>query len=374
MKEINAYLVPKFSPEDCPRCFYRFKGPEDFRPVLIKSKSESGKVERILDTSKPVPWDSLGLIQFLSCQHCNNITMIVNLDQRYVFTIEEANKLVNEGYTAILPVMIKEITTEVRGQLSFWFRVTYDRLSNQAATLRNTLNTLEDHEQRASSFEQGMSMILRDLVREFKKEYDQENVFCRARNILKSNWEQLTNESKELILAAEYIKNDLKVYAKTEIDIDFTAPVLLYSQVLENELYQRIFKPFAAVCNEFNYEYQVDNAMLKSSIRILNLLCKKGRKPTLGEMAYCLQSLTGHRGPGNWFRTFVRSQVRDYEYLFIEHVFPQRMIGYVNAYRNRCGLESAFTGRECDRCEEYLFNEPIKLLPMLVEEARIPVH
>lgn len=368
MKQIDAYLVPRFSPEGCPRCLSRFKGPTDFQPVSVLMDTDNLPSNTVNQAQGSLAaWDGDSLIQFLSCQHCNNITMVVNLDQRYVLTREEAEEAVRDGYTAILPVSIKQIDAKVNGNLSFWFRSTYDRLFNKASNLRNSLSSLENHEQRANDFERIMSPILADIIREIKKETDLENTFCEARNVLKSNWNQFNRDTKELLIAAHLIKKDLLTYAEVEADIDYVAPVLLYARALENELYYKLFKPFSEVCNDFNYEYDESSPLLKKSIQVIRKMCKNGRKPNLSEMAYCLQTLAGPRVLGNWFKTFVRSMVRDYELLFIEHVFPQRVVGFVNAYRNRWGIIGPITLRECQRCEEYLLYEPIRLLPMLAD-------
>ncbi len=367
MKEINAYLVPRFSPEQCPKCSSRFKGPYDFRPVAVAESTESAKPAEGTSVSEMLltAWNGETLIQYLRCQHCQNITMIVNLDQSYVLTLPEAEDLIREGYTAILPVTIQQIDTELNEPLSFWFRVTYDRLHKQAETLRVNLNSLEDHGKRASRFEKGMNPILSDVLREIKKQEKLERLHCAAREALEDNWERIGSDSREMLTAANLIRNDLMLYAQVKPELDFVAPVLFYARALENELYTKVFKPFAEVSNTFNYEYEASNPFLKEAIWSLKQMCERGRKPNLGEMAHCLNTLTTPKVYGNWFRTFIKTHIRDYECLFVEQVFPQRMVGFINAYRNRWGIIGPLTRQECEKCEEYLFCEPVKLLKLV---------
>lgn len=369
MKEINAYLVPRFSPEHCPKCLNRFKGPHDFRPAAVAESTESVKLaqEPLVGEASMTAWHGENLIQYLKCRHCYNITMIVNLDQSYVLTLPEAEDLISQGYTAILPVTIQQIDEELSEPLSFWFRVTYDRLHKQAEKLRGSLEHLEDNGQKASRFEKGINPLMSDVLREIKKQEKLERLHCTAREVLQENWGKIGIDSRELLTAANLIRNDLLLYAQVKPELDFVAPVLFYARALENELYTKIFKPFAEVSKSFNYEFEATNPFLKKAIWSLKQMCERGRRPNLGEMAYCLNTLTPPKALSNWFRTFIRIHVRDYECLFVDQVFPQRMVGFINAYRNRWGIIGPLTRRECERCEEYLFHEPVKLLKLVAD-------
>lgn len=369
MKEINAYLVPRFSPEQCPKCLNSFKESSDFQPVAVQVKAELVEVvhPQLVGVEQSVAWNGENLIQFVECLHCHNITMIVNLDQRYVLTLQEAEESINQGFTAIMPVTIKQVDSGMGEQLSFWFQITYDRLHNQALLLRDSVSSLEDNTEKANRFEKGMNPIMSDIIREIKKDQKLDKLYCVARNALKNDWEKISLDSQELLIIANLIRDDLLIYSQIKPDVDFVAPVLFYAKAIENELYTKVFKPFAEVSNSFNYEYEVNSPLLKESIRSLKQLCEKGRKPNLGEMANCLNTLSSPRVLGNWFRTFIRTHIRDYEYLFVEQVFPQRMVGFINAYRNRWGIIGPLTRRECERCEEYLFYNPVKLLHLLAD-------
>ena len=239
----------------------RFKDPHDFRPVAVLESTESTKSAEgtLVGEMSLTAWNGDTLIQYLRCQHCQNITMIVNLDQSYVLTLSEAEDLISEGYTAILPVTIQQIDTELNESLSFWFRVTYDRLHKQAETLRNSLNSLEDHGKRASRFEKGMSPILADVLREIKKQEKLERLNCAAREVLKDNWERIGSDSRELLTAANLVRNDLLLYAQVKPELDFVAPVLFMQERWRMNYIPRFLNPLprSVTVSIMNMRFQI---------------------------------------------------------------------------------------------------------------------
>jgi hypothetical protein len=124
-KTRTVYIVEKFIPRRCPKCVSPFRTSKDFGwfaptqksakhftealaqqaelfpeigPKVVKSPREAAEI-LAKPAKAPESIEDYGK-DFIVCNHCKNVTLRIRLGQVEVFSMDEANRLIeSEGFT-----------------------------------------------------------------------------------------------------------------------------------------------------------------------------------------------------------------------------------------------------------------------------------
>lgn len=350
LPETASWVVLKFVPEKCPGC---------------GTSLANAEVDSLLSQSTAI----------LTCPTCSSATIVISQHRLTVSKLEDAQQLLEKGYTAIIPLQKTSAAPSCRkgASLPDWFIQVHAQLFARAQEVRKELATTSDPHQRASRFEAEIFPLVAEIIYRARNEQRIETASCEAKNILKNEWNNLTLTSKELLLAAQIMRNNLLRYLEYAAEgnsaaaeeVDFSAPIILCSQVIEHEVKEKIFIPFRKNHSRFSFEYMENSPRLTAAVNKLDAWCRQQDSLTLSDACECLLQLGGPRALRNRFKNFLQQHLKNYENLMVENVLPQRIVNFLNGYRNRCAIIGPVSYEEYQRCEDLLYRPPIKLLFLL---------
>lgn len=348
--ENASWVVLKFVPDKCPGC---------------GASLANANIDTLLSQSTG----------FLTCPNCSNTTMVISRQRIAVSRQEEAQQLLKEGYTAVLSLRKEQdASSGQKAPLPEWFIQVHAHLCARAQELREELSAVADPHLRASRFEGEIFPHIAEIIYRVRNEQRMEGISPEAKTILKNEWNNLTRTSKELLLAAQIIRNNLLRYLEHTAEnptaaheADFSAPIILCGQVIEHEIKEKIFIPFRKNHPRFYFEYMEDSPRLSAAVTKLDAWCRQEDPLALNDACECLLQLGGPRALRNKFKNFLQQHLKNYETLIVENVLPQRIFTFLTTYRNRCSIIGPVSYSEYQRCEDLLLRPPVKLLALLAE-------
>jgi hypothetical protein len=223
----------------------------------------------------------------------------------------------------------------------------------------------------ADAFEALLDPSLAEVVNKVREHRLTEMAKDSLGKLLGPLWVRLVPESRDFLLTAEVLKEDLTSLTETDPSIDFSPPVAMYSKALEKDLFEKLFRPFQAVAGRGRFPVATRQDLVRS-VAALQSFVTAGRELTLGDMAFCLLNLgcKARNVEENGFTEFLRTRLLDLDRFCDGDKFPGRLIEYSREYRNKSAHVEKLSKDACIAARAFLLEEPIRLL-ILLEEALI---
>jgi len=378
---INAFLVEKFFPPRCPRCEASFRSWDDLSLYFGEKTVASSLIMAMGEWQKKWPeiWVPLSSsssgtsrnpyeLDFVICNHCKNATLRIMYAKRQVMTYEEAEKLVrDEGFTFISEATASGNMARTYSDLSWLARADLVMLETTVREAHLRAEGIEDEGVAGDIFAATIDKALNLIVKKNMEAAKSEEVEGLLRGIFGTLWEKLEPQSRDFLITAELLKNELGSYAETNPSVDFATVVQSYSKALERTLLQKVFIRFADSPYAAQLPSETGRKTLDNSVLALQKLVSGQHDITLGSMAFCLLNVgcKMKHYDSNGFAQFLQSVIGDLDKFCDFHKFPARLNAYVNNYRNRAAHVSKITKEECMSARAFLLEEPVKLLVLL---------
>jgi len=380
MEKVTAYRVEKFFPPRCPVCEHPFRSQGDFADWA--GKSGHSFVQAKIEQAKRFPelfevteagngifkaTDKFD-IKFLICLQCENVTMRIGYAMRQVFTIEEADRLIDEeGFTCWNQIETFGHMARPYSQLSMLGAADFDQLQSIIVKARAEASAETNATKRGDYFASIIDPALLGILHKAHESRLNSSVTERLAATFNIHWSYLGQDCRSFLITAEILKEDLGSLAESNPSIDFSPAVLAYSKALERGLIEKIFAQFAKSVEAGEAMPAVTSAELVRSVRTLSDYVAGRRELTLGDMAFCLKNVGCRMSgvTGNAFAQFLARIVGDLDHFCNAEQFPSRVIKYVQEFRNKSAHVAKLSKDDCMAARAYLLEEPVLLLVRL---------
>lgn len=380
MEAITMYQAYKFFPSRCPKCEHTFRSQSDFGRFYGNGKSFINSLQNQMKAFPDIfpKVEQNGLtgysnkydVDFIICQNCENITMRIDYALRQVATLAEAEFLIeNEGFTGWQEVTSYGNMARPIEHLSMLAQADLLMLQKAVGEARSLAVAENDEIVRADIFSASLDPALMGIVNKVRQEMASVAVREKLKGIFGNLWESISPDSRDFLVTAEVVKDELMSWVETDTAIDFTPAVQMYSVALEKEVLDKIFIAFrnSAFAKKLP-DTTGQNSLDKSLEAIRNFLDKK-RHLALGDMAFCLLNVGCklRNSENNGFVQFLQETFLDFDNFCDVKGIPGRVIKYSQDYRNRAAHVSRLSRDECLEARAFLLDEPIRLMLSLVE-------
>ena len=374
------YSVYKFFPSRCPKCEQGFSSPSTFALWAGKGKSFINALQNqkelfaeIFPKTKingKTGYSNKFDIDFIVCQNCQNTTLRIDYASRQVPTRNEAEFLVEtQGFTGWKEIKTYGNMTRPIEHLSMLAQADLLMLRKAAGEARTLAIAENDETIRADVFSASLDPALMGIVNKVRQEMASVTIREKLKGIFGNLWEGISPDSKDFLVTAEVVKDELMSWTETESAIDFTPAVQMYSVALEKETLDKIFVSFRNSDFAKKLPAATGQNSLDKSLEALRNFVDKKRHLALGDMAFCLLNVGCklRNSENNGFVQFLRETFLDFDSFCDEKGIPGRVIKYSQDYRNRAAHVSRLSRDECLEARAFLLDEPIRLMLALVE-------
>lgn len=295
-----VYVVKKFYPPRCPKCLHDFRSSGDFgawwghgaswqeaAQEQIRSFDDLFRITNQADESV-IQYDNRFSADFIFCEQCKNVTMRIMYAEQQVLTQDEAERLDSSlGYTCWTKgEAVGNMARPVRALFALgWLDLA--RLQDQVKVARDSAVSETDVWQRGDRFAEVLNPALANLVRQYQDANQSKVVRNRLQTIFGGHWLRLESDTRDFLLTAELITDELCARARTDPTLDFSAAVAMYSKALEGEILTKLF----AAYRESVFINKLPESNDKGHVRSISALrdyAEGRRELTLGDMAFCL--------------------------------------------------------------------------------------
>lgn len=378
------YQAYKFFPSRCPKCGHSFRLTSDFGKFYGKGKSFTDALQNqkeafpdIFPKAEPlfgkVGYSDKFDIDFIFCHHCQNVTMRIDYALRQVATLDEATLLIEEqGFTGWQEVTTYGNMAHPQEHLSILAQADMMMLSKAIGEARNLALATNDQTIGSDVFSSYLDPALMGIMNKIRQETVSVSVRQQLRAAFGSLWEGISVDSRDFLISAEILKDELMSFSKTDPAIDFTSAVLAYSKALEKEILDRIFLAYRNSSFSMLLPEATGQNSLDRSLDVIKVFVDKKRNLTLGDMGFCLLNVGCKlkNSDNNGFAIFLQEIFIDFDNLCNEAKIPARIIKYSEDYRNRAAHVSRLSRDECLGARAFLLDEPVRLLLTLVERYK----
>jgi hypothetical protein len=382
MKSLSVYIVEKFFPTHCPKCNNPFRSYSDFSiyaggfgESFIKSKINMAK--QFPELFKIHEFDD-GVfeienkydIDYIICNKCKNVTLRIGYATKQVLEQNEAERLINEeGFTCWTKGIAKGNMTQEYIHLSFLGAADLNKLHGLVISARDKTSKIKDATKRGDSFTKIINPTLLEIVKKLQNKQTSVSISNNLSIVFGKYWDLLDKDCRSFLITAEILRNELERHSETNNSIDFSPAVIAYSKALEKGLLIYIFEPFK---NLHEAEFSIPTVKqpgLEKSVQILNDYLANRRELTLGDMAFCLKNVgcKMFNIDGNIFSKFLEKKVGDINNFNNIEKYPNRVIKYIQKFRNKSAHIARLSKEECTAARSYLLEEPVLLLVRLLE-------
>lgn len=380
MEATTMYSVYKFFPSRCPKCEQVFSSPSTFAlwvgkgnsfvDALQNQKELFREIFPKIETNGKTGYSNKFDIDFIICQNCQNTTLRIDYASRQVMTQDEAQFLVEkQGFTGWQEIKAYGNMARPIEHLSMLAQADLLILRKAVGEARSLAIAEKDETIGADVFSASLDPALMGIVNKMRQEIASVAVREKLKGIFGNLWERVSSDSRDFLVTAEVVKDELMSWAETDSAIDFTPAVQMYSVALEKEILDKIFVSFrdSAFAKKLP-DTTGQNSFDKSLEAIRNFVDKK-RHLALGDMAFCLLNVGCklRNSENNGFAQFLQETFVDFDNFCDEKGIPGRVIKYSQDYRNRAAHVSKLSRDECLEARAFLLDEPIRLMLALIE-------
>jgi len=382
METVPVFVVEKFFPPRCPKCERPFASCVDFcehagrGSSFVDAKIRQTKLFPELFGVQEEPGvfavNNRFAVDFISCQHCGNVTLRIQYASRQVMSRDEAEQLVeSQGFTCWHEGVAAGNRAKPLSALAPLGVADLAGLKSRVLQAKQLAAKQRGDQARGDTFSSEIDPALVEIVNKVREKKLTEAAGKRLRASFGDLWTGVVPECRDFLLTAEVLKDILVSLTEADPSIDFSPVVAAYSKALERGVLERLFRPFVGSCHAHRLPDPTGKRDHDRSIDALSNFVAGGRDLTLGDMAHCLRNL-GWRlrcDERNGFAEFLRATVGDLEAFCEQRKFPGRLIEYVEKFRNKSAHIAKLSKEDCMSARAFLLDEPIRLLLVLEESV-----
>ncbi len=386
MKTVPIFIVTKSFPPRCPRCEHELRTQDDFAEYLGNQGTSSvdGRMRQMQRFPELFEVEGAGsgtpsaknkfATDFIICRNCDNVTLRIEYGTQRVMTREEAEGLLNQGFTSWTEGIAFGTQAQPMQTLSLLGLADLNRLQVAVQEGRQKASRQRRVAAAGDEFAHAVEPALVEIMHKVRAARVTHGARDRLQATFAGLWQSLGEECQGLLLTAEVLRDELSGLAETDSSIDFSAAVVAYSKALENDLLDKLFSGFRRASSVGELPSATGRAELDRSLDALQAFVEGQRSMTLGDMAFCLRNVgcrMRHVKP-NGFAQYLASRLSSIDIFCDGYGFPQRLMKYVQEYRNKSAHVSRLSKDECMAARAYLLEEPVQLLVALEEMTASP--